>query len=161
MIDESVYLADGARIVGNVSIGEHSSVWYNAVVRGDRSRITIGRCTNVQDCCVIHSPERFPVRIGDFVTVGHGAKLHGAEIGDNTLVGMGAILMNGTKVEGDSIIAAATVLTENTIVPRGSLVVGIPGKIVRKLSSEEIESIKQNALEYRTMASTAKARKKR
>jgi carbonic anhydrase/acetyltransferase-like protein (isoleucine patch superfamily) len=157
MIHESVFVAEGARIVGSVTVGEDSSVWYNAVIRGDRSRIMIGRCSNVQDCCVIHSPERFPVRIGDFVTVGHGAKIHGAEVGDNTLVGMGAILLNGAKIGSGSVVAAASVVTENTLIPPGSLVVGVPAKVVRRLSQEEIESIKQNAVEYKSLAQKAKA----
>jgi carbonic anhydrase/acetyltransferase-like protein (isoleucine patch superfamily) len=156
MIDETVFIADGVKIVGSVSIGEYSSVWYNAVLRGDRSRIIVGRYSNIQDCCVIHSPERFPVRIGDYVTIGHGAKIHGAEIGDNTLIGMGAILMNGCKIGGNSIVAAASVVTENKVIPPGSLAMGIPAKAVRTLSQEEIESIRQNALEYKALASNAK-----
>ncbi|MFH1054806.1 MAG: gamma carbonic anhydrase family protein [Candidatus Altiarchaeota archaeon] len=161
MIDETVFIADGARIVGSVSLGEYSSVWYNAVVRGDRSRIVVGKYSNIQDCCIIHSPEQFPVRIGDWVTVGHGAKVHGAEIGDNVLIGMGAILMNGCKIGSGSVVAAASVVTEGTIVPNGSLVAGVPAKVIRKLSSDEVESIKQNALEYKALAAMAKSHQKR
>ncbi|MFH0862878.1 MAG: gamma carbonic anhydrase family protein [Candidatus Altiarchaeota archaeon] len=159
MIDKSVYVAEGARIVGSVTIGEDSSVWHNAVIRGDRSRIIIGKCSNVQDLCVIHSPERFPVRIGDHVTIGHGAKVHGAEVADNTLIGMGAILMNGCKIGGGSVVAAASVVTENTIIPPGSLVIGTPAKVVRKLSPEEIDSIRQNALEYKALAAKSRSHK--
>jgi carbonic anhydrase/acetyltransferase-like protein (isoleucine patch superfamily) len=156
MIDRTVYVADGARIVGSVTIGEDSSVWYNAVIRGDRSKIVIGKCSNVQDLCIIHSPERFPVRVGDYTSIGHGAKVHGAEIGDNVLIGMGAILMNGCKIGAGSVVAASSVVTENTMVPPGSLAMGIPAKVVRKLSPEEIDSIKQNAVEYKALAAKAK-----
>jgi carbonic anhydrase/acetyltransferase-like protein (isoleucine patch superfamily) len=156
MIDETVFIADGAKIVGSVSIGEYSSVWYNAVLRGDRSRIVIGRYSNIQDGCIVHSPERFPVRIGDYVTLGHGAKVHGAEIGDNTLIGMGAILMNGCKIGSNSVVAAASVVTENTVIPSSSLALGVPAKVIRKISADEIESIRQNALEYKALASNSK-----
>ncbi len=161
MIDQTVYVADGARVVGSVSIGEFSSVWHNAVVRGDRSRITIGRCSNVQDCCVIHSPERMPVRIGDFVSIGHGAMVHGAEVADNVLVGMGAILLNGCRIGAGSVVAAGSVVTEGAIIPPGSLVMGVPGKVARKLNADEIESIRQNALEYKALASAARSADKK
>ena len=156
MIDETVYVADGAKLVGSVSIGEYSSVWYNAVLRGDRARIVVGRYTNIQDGCIIHSPERFPVRIGDYTTIGHGAKVHGAEVGDNSLIGMGAILMNGCRIGSNSVVAAASVVTENTVIPSGSLAAGVPAKVTRKLSPEEIESIRQNALEYKALASNSR-----
>jgi carbonic anhydrase/acetyltransferase-like protein (isoleucine patch superfamily) len=158
MIDETVFIADGAKIVGSVSIGEYSSVWYNAVLRGDRSRIIVGRYSNVQDCCVIHSPESFTVRLGDYVTIGHGAKIHGAEVADNTLVGMGAILMNGCRIGSNSVVAAASVVTENKVIPPGSLAMGVPAKVVRALSPEEIESIRQNALEYKALAAGARGK---
>jgi carbonic anhydrase/acetyltransferase-like protein (isoleucine patch superfamily) len=161
MIDDTVFIAEGARIVGSVTIGEHSSVWYNAVIRGDRSRIMIGKYTSVQDCCIIHSPERFPVRIGDYVTIGHGAKVHGAEVGDNSLIGMGAILLNGSKIGTGCVIAAASVVTENTTIPNGSLAMGIPARIVRTLSQEEIESIRQNALEYKVLSQKSRIHDKR
>ncbi len=156
MIDETVYVADGARVVGSVSIGEYSSVWYNAVLRGDRNRIVIGRYTNIQDCCTLHSPESYPVRVGDYVTVGHGAKIHGAEVGDNVLIGMGAILMNGCKIGSNSVVAAAAVVKENTVIPSGTLAAGVPAKVVRRLSPQEVESIRQNALEYKALAAQAK-----
>jgi len=161
MIDETVYIAEGTRIVGSVTIKEHSSIWYNAVIRGDRSRIMIGKYTNIQDCCIIHSPERFPVRIGDWVTVGHGAKIHGAEVGDNTLIGMGAILLNGSKIGSGCVVAAASVVTENTAIPHGCLAMGTPAKVVRRLSAEEIESIKQNAAEYKALATKSRIHDKK
>ncbi|MBD3261185.1 MAG: gamma carbonic anhydrase family protein [Candidatus Altiarchaeales archaeon] len=157
MIDETVFIAEGARVVGEVSIAEYSSVWFNAVVRGDRSKILIGRYSNVQDCCVIHSPREFPVRIGDFCTIGHGSKVHGAEVGGNSLIGMGAILMNGANVGEKCVVAASSVVTESIRIPNGSLVSGSPAKVVRRLSEKEIESIKQNALEYKDLASMQKA----
>ena len=157
MIDDTVYIADGSKVVGSVSLGEFSSVWYNAVVRGDRSRIVIGKYSNIQDCCVIHSPEQHPVRIGDYVSIGHGAMIHGAEVADNVLIGMGAILMNGAKVGANSVVAAAAIVTEGVVVPPGSLVMGVPGKVVRKLSPQEVDSIRQNALEYKALAAVAKS----
>ncbi|MBD3387728.1 MAG: gamma carbonic anhydrase family protein [Candidatus Altiarchaeales archaeon] len=156
MIDETVFIAEGARVIGKVALDAHSSVWYNAVLRGDRNRIIVGKCTNIQDCCVIHSPEHFPVRIGDYVTIGHGAKVHGAEIGDNTLIGMGTILMNGCKIGANSVVMAASVVTENTIIPAGSLAVGNPAVVKRQLGAEEIESIKQNALDYKALAANSR-----
>jgi carbonic anhydrase/acetyltransferase-like protein (isoleucine patch superfamily) len=152
LIDETVFIAEGARIVGDVDIGEFSSVWYNAVIRGDRSKIIIGRYTNVQDCCVVHSPREFPVRIGDYCTIGHGSKIHGAEIGNNSLIGMGAVLLNGSRVGDNCVVVAASVVTESIRIPDGSLVMGAPAKVVRQLSAKEIESIKQNALEYKQLS---------
>lgn len=154
MIDETVFIADGARVAGSVSVGEYSSIWFNAVLRGDRNRVVVGRYTNIQDCCVVHSPENFPVRIGDYVTVGHAAKVHGAEIGDNTLIGMGAILMNGCRIGENCVVTAASVVTENTVIPDNTIAGGAPARPMRKLSPEEVESIKQNALEYKALAAS-------
>jgi len=148
MISESAFVAQGAKVVGAVDVGENTSIWYNAVIRGDRSRIIIGNYTNIQDLVLIHSPESFPVRVGDYSSVGHGAKVHGAQIGDNSLIGMSAILMNGVKVGDNCLVAAASVVVEATVVPDGSLFAGSPARMIRKLSNEEIESIRQNAIEY-------------
>jgi len=156
MIDDTVFIADGARVIGAVTIGQYSSVWYNAVLRADRTKIRIGKVTNVQDLCVIHGSERHNVNIGDFVTIGHGAKVHGAEVGDRCLIGMGAVIMNGAKIGDGSVIAAAAVVTENAIIPPGSIAMGLPAKVVRELCPEEIEGIKHNALEYKEMAASAK-----
>ncbi len=152
-IDDSVFIAKGARIVGDVTIGAYSSVWYNAVLRGDRAKILIGQATNVQDLCIIHGSARHEVKIGDFVTLGHGSMVHGAEVADGTLIGMGAVLMNGSRVGKGSVVAAASVVTENETIPPGCIAMGQPAKVIRELTDEEIEGIKHNALEYKQLAS--------
>ncbi len=148
LVHESVFRARGAVVVGNVSIGEQSSVWFNAVLRGDTDAIRIGRRSNVQDGCVLHADPGFPCTIGDGVTVGHLAIVHGATIEDNVTVGMHSVVMNGARIGADSIVAAGAVVLEGTIVPAGSLVAGVPAKIKRPLSPEEIERNRRGAAHY-------------
>ncbi|HVX63931.1 MAG TPA: gamma carbonic anhydrase family protein [Pirellulales bacterium] len=148
LVAKDVYLAAGVRIVGDVTIGEQSSVWFNAVLRGDCESIRVGRRTNIQDNCVLHADPGFPCTLGDGVTVGHGAVVHGAVVGDNVVVGMHAVVMNGAQVGADSIIAVGAVVTEGTIVPPGSLVMGLPGKVKRQLTAEEIERNRASATHY-------------
>ncbi|HET6881672.1 MAG TPA: gamma carbonic anhydrase family protein [Pirellulales bacterium] len=143
-----VFIAAGARIVGDVTIGEESSVWFNAVIRGDSEAIRIGRGTNVQDNCVLHADPGFPCTIGDGVTIGHAAVVHGAKLGDNVVIGMHAIVMNGADIGRDSLVAVGAVVTEGTVIAPGSLVVGLPGKVVRSLSSEEIDRNRRSAQHY-------------
>jgi carbonic anhydrase/acetyltransferase-like protein (isoleucine patch superfamily) len=143
-----VYIAPGARIIGDVTIGEQSSVWFNAVLRGDTEAIRVGRRTNIQDNCVLHADPGFPCTLGDGVTVGHAAVVHGAIVGDNVVVGMHAVVMNGAQVGADSIIAVGAVVTEGTIIPPGSLVMGLPGKVKRQLTPEEIERNRASAAHY-------------
>lgn len=131
MIDSTVYIARGAIVLGDVHIGAGSSVWYNAVLRGDTDRITIGEHTNIQDLTMIHADPGIPCTVGDRVTVGHRVILHGCTIEDDCLIGMGAILLNRVSVGRGSIIGAGAVLLEGLVVPPGSLVVGLPAKIVR------------------------------
>lgn len=147
-IDPSVYIAPGAMVLGNVTIQANSSIWFHTTVRADRGNITIGENTNIQDNCVIHMDEGFPVVIGNGVTIGHGAIVHGCKIGDNTLIGMGAIILNGAVIGKNCIVGAGALITQNTIIPDGSLVIGNPGKISRNLSESEIEHNKLNALHY-------------
>ncbi len=142
------YVAPGAVVVGNVLLGESASVWYHAIVRGDRAGIRIGRGSNIQDNCVVHVDEGFPVEIGENVTVGHGAILHGCAIGDNSLIGMGAILMNGCRIGKNCVIGAGTLITQGTIIPDNSLAVGNPGRVKRTVTAEEIEHNLKNAREY-------------
>jgi carbonic anhydrase/acetyltransferase-like protein (isoleucine patch superfamily) len=125
--------------VGDVTIGAESSVWFNAVLRGDVAAIRVGSRTNIQDGCVLHADLGLPCTVGDGVTVGHLAIIHGATIGDNVVVGMHAVVMNGVEVGRDSIIAVGSVVTQGTIVPPGSLVMGLPAKVKRPLTPEEIE----------------------
>ena len=144
----NVWVAEGACVVGNVTIADESSVWYNAVIRGDEARIVIGAGTNIQDNCVVHVDEGHAVRLGDNVTVGHSAIIHGCSIGDNSLVGMGAIIMNDAVIGKNCIIAAGALVTQGTIIPDGSMVMGSPGKIRRTLTEEEIEANLHNADHY-------------
>ena len=148
-LDPSVFVADGARIIGDVEIGEQSSVWFNAVVRGDVDVIRIGARTNIQDGAVLHvTHDRFPLMIGSDVTVGHGAILHGCRIGNGCLIGMGAIVLDNAKVAGGSMIAAGSLVREGAEVPEGVLVAGVPAVVKRPLTQEEREMILQSAKNY-------------
>jgi carbonic anhydrase/acetyltransferase-like protein (isoleucine patch superfamily) len=142
VIPASCYVDDSAQVVGDVQLGEHASIWMNAVVRGDVNYIRIGANSNVQDCCVLHGMlNQYFVELGDWVTVGHSVTLHGCVVEDRCLIGMGAIILNGARIGADSIIAAGTLIPEKTIIEPGSLVMGSPGKVRRKLSDEEKASI--------------------
>ena len=147
-IAEWVYIAEGAKIIGDVTIGEDSSVWYNAVIRGDSNSIVIGENTNVQDNAVLHASHNHALQIGDNVTIGHGAIVHGCTVGNNVLIGMGAIILDGAVIEDNCIIGAGALVTQNKVVPEGSLALGNPAKVVRELTEEEKESILKNADEY-------------
>ena len=147
-IDKSVFIAEGAKVIGNVEIGKSSSIWFNAVIRADSDKIKIGDNSNVQDNAVIHTSAGFSVRIGDNVTIGHGAIVHGCTIEDNVMIGMGAIVLNGAVIGENSIIGAGTLVTQEKIIPAGSLAFGTPVKIVRQLTDEEIQSILDNADSY-------------
>ncbi len=144
-IDESVFIAPGAQIVGNVQIGKDSAVWYNAVVRGDSSTVIIGERTNIQDLACLHVDKQYKLAIGDGVTIGHSAIVHGCIVGSNVLIGMGAIIMNGAHVGNNCIIGAGALVTENTMIPDGSMVYGSPAKVIRQLTDEEVEGIRKNA----------------
>ena len=147
-IPTSAFIAEGAVIKGDVTRGENCSVWYHATVRADRATITIGDNANIQDNCVVHVDAGASVHIGKGVTVGHGAIVHGCTVGDNTLVGMGAILLNDCVIGKNCIIGAGTLVTQYTLIPDGSLVLGNPGKVKRTLTPEEIEANRRNALHY-------------
>ena len=141
-VHESAYVDDSAQVIGDVEIGEESSVWMNAVVRGDVHSIRIGRRSNIQDGTVVHVMNRtHPTHIGNDVTIGHAAVVHGSMLADRILIGMGAILLNGATVGDDCIVAAGTLLTEGTKIPPRSLVMGSPGKVKRQLTDEEVASI--------------------
>lgn len=148
-IPASCYIDDSAQIIGDVVLGEHSSVWMNAVVRGDVYAIRIGSSTNIQDNCVLHGmKEQYGVTLGDYVTVGHSVNLHGCTIEDRCLIGMGSIILNGAKIGAGSIIAAGTLIPEQTVVEPGSLWMGSPGKFRRKLNEKDQESILRYANNY-------------
>ncbi len=147
-IDPSVFVAAGAIILGDVHIGAQSSVWFNAVIRADTDRVEIGERTNVQDGVIIHVDAGAPCLIGNGVTIGHRAVVHGALVEDDVLIGIGAIVLSGAKIGHESILGAGTLVTGGTIVPPRSLVLGVPGRVVRSLSHEEVASIKSGAMRY-------------
>jgi carbonic anhydrase/acetyltransferase-like protein (isoleucine patch superfamily) len=144
----TVFVAPGAVVTGDVRLAEESSVWFNATLRGDIEPLIIGARTNVQDGCVFHTSRGFPVELGEGVTVGHAAVIHGATVGANTLIGIGAVLLNGAKVEENCIIAAGSVLTEGKRFPAGSLILGTPARVVRELTTDEIEDNRRAAEHY-------------
>ncbi|NPA40684.1 MAG: gamma carbonic anhydrase family protein [Aquificae bacterium] len=148
-IHPSVYLSDNVFVIGDVEIGEDSSVWFGSVVRGDVNYIRIGRRTNIQDNSVVHvTHDTHPTVIGDNVTVGHRVILHGCTLGNNILVGMGAIIMDGVEIEDFVLVGAGALVTPNKKIPSGVLVAGVPAKIIRDLREEEIELIKESAENY-------------
>ena len=147
-VADGAYLAAGARVMGDVTIGAESSVWFNAVIRGDTESIRIGRGTNIQDGAVLHADPGFPCTLGDGVTVGHTAVVHGAIVGENVVVGMHAVVLNGAQIGRDSLIAAGAVVTEGSVIPPGSLVMGVPAKVVRALRPEEIDRNRLSAAHY-------------
>jgi carbonic anhydrase/acetyltransferase-like protein (isoleucine patch superfamily) len=145
----NAYVDESAQIIGDVEIGEESSVWMNVVIRGDVHAVRIGRRTNIQDGTIVHvMRDTHPTTIGDDVTVGHGAIVHGSTIDHRVLIGMGAILLNGVEVGSDSIVAAGTLLPEGAKMPPRSLVIGSPGKVRRMLTDQEIASIRWYADNY-------------
>lgn len=147
-IHETAFIAPDATILGDVTVCEEVGIWYHTTVRGDRAGIFIGRRSNIQDNCVLHVGSGFPVEIGENVSVGHGAIIHGSRIGDNTLIGMGAILMNGSVIGKNCILGAGALVTQNTVIPDNSLVLGNPGRIKRQVTAEEIAENLQNAELY-------------
>lgn len=145
---EKVYVADGAKIIGDVKIKDGSSVWYNAVIRGDSNKIEIGENTNVQDNAVLHTSHSYALKIGNNVTIGHGAIVHGCTVGDNVLIGMGAIILDGAVIEDNCIIGAGALITQKKQVPEGTLWLGNPAKMIREITEEERISILENADKY-------------
>ena len=148
MSENSFYIAPGAIVLGDVTLGEDVNIWYHATVRGDRAPIAIGKGSNIQDNSVVHVDAGYPVTIGENVTVGHGAILHGCSIGDNSLVGMGAIIMNGAEIGKNCIVGAGALVTQGTRVPDNSLILGNPARVKRQLTEEEIAQNLRNAAFY-------------
>ena len=151
-VDETAWVAPGAVLAGAVTLSVGASVWYGAVVRADTETITIGARTNLQDGVVVHADPGRPVTVGAGVSVGHRAVLHECTIGDDVLVGMGAVVLNGALIGPGSLIAAGAVVTEGAEIPPGSLVAGIPGKVRRDVSDEETAAIRRNARDYGVLA---------
>ncbi len=149
VVDPTAYVDQSAQVIGDVTLGPESSVWMNVVIRGDVHHIRIGARTNIQDLTLIHvMRDAHPTVIGDEVTVGHSAVIHGTTIEDRVLIGMGAVLLNGVHVGHDSIVAAGTLITEGTVIPPRSLVMGRPGKVKRTLSDEDVAEIRWYADNY-------------
>ena len=147
-LDRTVYIARGANVVGDVTIGCESSVWFNAVLRGNTESVRIGSQTNVQDLCMLHADPGFPCALGNRVTLGHAAIVHGATVEDDCMIGMRAVVMNGAKIGSGSIVAVGAVVTEGTEIPPDSVVMGIPGKVVRESNDRDRERITRTAVHY-------------
>jgi carbonic anhydrase/acetyltransferase-like protein (isoleucine patch superfamily) len=147
-VDKNVFTAENATIIGDCVIGEGSSVWFGAVIRGDSNSIKIGCRTNIQDLCVVHVDSTNKVEIGDNVTIGHRAIIHGCKIGSNCIIGMGAIIMNGAQIGDGCIVGAGSLVTEGQIIPPKSLVLGVPAKQKRELTDNELIEIKKSAEHY-------------
>lgn len=157
MIHESAWIAPSAVVKGNVTLGEHVSVWFNAAVRGVGMRITVGNKSNIQDCVVIHGDVDNDVVIGDSVSLGHGAVIHGCTVEDNCIIGMNAVVLDGAHIGTGSIVGAGAVVPAGAQIPPNSLVVGMPAKVKRSLSSEEVEGNIHNAEQYMAFAAAEKA----
>ena len=153
-VEKDVYIAPGCRIIGKVIIGKDSSVWPNAVLRGDIAEIKIGEETNIQDNCTLHVDRDINLTLGNRVTIGHGAILHSCEIKSDALIGMGAIILNGASIGNNVLIAAGTLIPPGKEIPDGSLVMGNPGKVVRQLKPEEKEQIMKSAQHYKQLKTT-------
>jgi len=154
-IGASCFIHQSSQVIGDVELGDYSSVWCNAVIRGDVNSVRIGLSTNIQDNCVLHvESESHSLVIGNYVTVGHGAILHGCTIGDHCVIGIGAIVLNGATVGEGSVIAAGSLVPEGMQVPARSMVMGLPGKVRREVSSEEVSRFRANAEHYVELART-------
>ena len=148
-LGRNIFLASGVKIIGNVEIGNNSSVWYNSVIRGDVNYIKIGSGTNIQDCSMLHVTNgKYPLNIGSQVTIGHSVKLHGCTLEDLCFIGIGAIILDGAVVEKHSMVAAGAVVKPGFVVPSGKLAAGVPAKIVRNLTEEEISDFEKSSDRY-------------
>ena len=147
-IADSAWIADNAQVMGDVRMAPHSSVWFSSVVRGDTATISIGEGTNIQDGSVLHADVGIPLTIGKHVTVGHMVQLHGCTIGDESLIGIGAVVLNGAKIGKNCLVGAGSLVTEGKEFPDNSLIMGSPAKVVRELSPEQLARIKNSAKYY-------------
>ncbi len=157
-IHPSCFIAENATIIGDVTIEENCSIWFNAVIRGDKNSVFIGKGTNIQDNAVIHVTKNNPTIIGENVSVGHNAVIHAAKIGNNCLIGMNATVLTGAEIGDGSLVGACTLATQNMKIPENSLVLGVPGKVVRK-DEKLIDMIIRNAMIYRKLAEEHKSGK--
>lgn len=151
-IADSCYISEGVYIIGDVVIGQHSSVWFGSVVRGDVNYIRIGEYVSVQDGSILHvTTEKYPLTIGNRVVIGHRVILHGCKIGSNVLIGMGSVIMDGVEVGDNCIIAAGTVLTQRKIIPANSLVMGSPGKVIKNIDNDMLKMVDEGIENYRRL----------
>lgn len=146
--DGDFWIAPDANVIGLVTLETGTSVWFGATLRGDNEMITVGAGSNIQENCVLHTDMGFPLTIGKNCTIGHKATLHGCALGDNTLIGMGATILNGARIGKNCLIGAGALVTENKVIPDGSMVLGSPGKVVRELDGPTIQSLTASALHY-------------
>ena len=144
----TAWVADSAQVIGNVTLGDHTSVWFGVVIRGDTSTISVGKGSNVQDNSVLHADHGMPLVIGEGVTVGHQVMLHGCTVGNNCLIGIGAIVLNGAKIGNNCLVGAGALVTEGKEFSDGSMIIGSPAKAVRMLSPEQIQGLKMSAESY-------------
>ena len=144
----TAWVADSAQVIGDVHLGDQASVWFGAVLRGDNTRLHIGSRTNIQEGTIIHSDAGYPVHLGDDVTVGHQAMLHGCTVGDGSLIGIQAVVLNGARIGRRCLVAAGAVVTEGKEFPDGSLIMGAPAKVVRELTPEQLEGLVRSAAGY-------------
>ncbi|MEU0118129.1 gamma carbonic anhydrase family protein [Streptomyces bobili] len=151
-VDDEAFVAPTASVIGEVTLAAGASVWYGAVLRGDVERISVGAQSNIQDNCTLHADPGFPVTIGERVSVGHNAVVHGANVGDDCLIGMGATVLNGAVVGAGSLVAAQALVPQGMEVPPGSLVAGVPAKIRRELTEEERQGVTLNGTLYADLA---------
>ncbi len=151
-VDDSVFIADGAFVIGDVTLEEGVSIWYNTVLRGDEDKIYVGKNTNIQDNSVVHVEIGIPVKIGENVTIGHNAIIHCCTIGNNSLIGMGSIILDGAIIGNNTIVAAGSVIPPKKQFPDGVLIMGSPGKVARNLTDEEKEGILKNMDIYVNLA---------
>ena len=156
-IHETAWVADSAQVIGDVTLAEGSSVWFGVVARGDTSAITVGKGSNVQDNSVLHADHGMPLVIGDNVTIGHQAMLHGCTIGDGSLIGIQAVVLNGAKIGKHCLVGAGALVTEGKEFPDGCMILGSPAKAVRQLSDAQIEGLKMSAQHYMDNARRYKA----
>jgi carbonic anhydrase/acetyltransferase-like protein (isoleucine patch superfamily) len=146
------WIAPDAQIWGDVTIEDDASIWFHVILRAEMAPIFIGKGTNIQDGCILHTDPGYPIVLGKDVTVGHGAILHGCIVEDECLIGMGAIILNGARIGRHSIVGAGALVTQNTVIPEGSLVLGSPAKVVKPVTSAQIQDILANAQEYKDLA---------
>lgn len=147
-VHPTAFVADSAQVVGRVTLGEGSSVWFNTVIRADNEPMTIGAGSNIQDGSVLHSDTGFPLSVGERVTVGHQVVLHGCTVGDESLIGIGAVVLNGARIGKHCLVGAGSLVTEGKEFPDGSMILGSPAKVVRQLTPEQIDGLRRSAQHY-------------